>query len=91
MVLRFIVALSLPLYPIPVGVAVAPVPQLSFAPAVLVLQLRSPPVLVVLLRLRDIVYHWSQPGVLLPPLLPSFPRLPLVVAPPKRHLSLLLL
>ena len=88
MVLRVVAALFLPLYPTPVGVA-APVLQLSFAPAVLVLQLRSPPVLVVLLRLRDLVYHWSPPGVLLPHLLPSFPRLPLVATPPIWHLCLL--
>ena len=65
MVLRLIVALSLPLYPTPVGVVVAPVPQLSFAPAVMVLQLRSPPILVVLLRLRDLAYHRYPPGCLL--------------------------
>ena len=76
--LRLTVALSLLLYPIPVGVAAASVPQLSFAPTVPVLQLRSPPVLVVLLRLRDLVYHWSPPGVLLPHMLPLFPWLPLV-------------
>ena len=86
--LRLTVALSLLLYPIPVGVAAAPVPQLSFAATVMVLQLRSPPVLVVLLRLRDLAYHWYPPGGLLLRLLLLLPRLPLVAAPPKRQLSL---
>ena len=54
MVLHLIVALSLPLYLLPVGVADALVPQLSFAPVVPVLLLCSPPVRVVLLRLQDL-------------------------------------
>ena len=88
MVFHLIVALSLPLYLLLVGVAAAPVPQLSFASIVLVLQLRSPPVLVVLLRFQDIAYHQYPPGGLLLRLLLLLPRLPLVAAPPKRQLSL---
>ena len=88
MVLCFIVALSLPLYPIPVEVAVAPVPQLSFAPAAPVLQLRSPPVLVVLLQLWHLTYHRYPPDGLLLRLLLLLPRLPLVAAPLKLELSL---
>ena len=88
MVLHLFVVLSLPPYFLPVEVAAAPVPQLSFAPTVMVLQLRSPPILVVLLRLRDLAYHWYPSGGLLLRLLLLLPRLPLVAAPPKRQLSL---
>ena len=42
---------------LPVGVATAPVPQLSFSPIVPVLPLCSPPVLIVVFRLRALFYH----------------------------------
>ena len=88
MVLPLTDALSLPLYSTLVGLVVAPVLQLSFAPTVPVLQLYSPKVPVVMLRLQALFYHRYQPGGLLLHLLLLLPRHPLVATPPKRHLFL---
>ena len=93
MVFHLIVALSLPLYLLLVGVAAAPVPQLLLAPVVPVLPLCSFSVLAALLRFQDLFHHRYhshryQPGGLVLHLLLLLARHLLVVAPSKLELSL---